>query len=98
MSQHHYHGDHDIAELQRQRVLSATCGTCGRALLPDGDCYGCEVDRLHGKLAAERDRLRECLELLLITIKTAASLGLIAKSDGLEIAVLKAKAALEGKK
>jgi hypothetical protein len=22
------------------------CGTCGRETLPDGDCYGCECDRL----------------------------------------------------
>ena len=22
------------------------CGNCGRECIPDGDCYGCEVDRL----------------------------------------------------
>ena len=29
-----------------------TCGTCGRFTPPDGDCYGCEADRLTARLAA----------------------------------------------
>ena len=29
-----------------------TCGTCGRACLPDGDCYGCEADRWIARAAA----------------------------------------------
>lgn len=32
--------------------LTITCGTCVRDCLPDGDCYGCEVDRLREELDA----------------------------------------------
>ncbi len=33
-------------EVQLETIKNATCLTCGRSLAPDGDCYGCEVDRL----------------------------------------------------
>jgi polyhydroxyalkanoate synthesis regulator phasin len=33
-------------EAQLETIKNATCLTCGRSLAPDGDCYGCEVDRL----------------------------------------------------
>lgn len=45
------------AEAQTATVRNATCLTCGRALPPDGDCYGCESDRLTTKWI----RLREVL-------------------------------------
>ena len=32
-------------------LRNAECGKCGRSLPPDGDCYGCESDRLTAELA-----------------------------------------------
>jgi hypothetical protein len=43
----------EMAEAQLVAVRDATCPTCGRSLPPDGDCYGCQVDRGD----AENDRM-----------------------------------------
>lgn len=45
-----------LAELARLRAQNealreSVCGTCGRSLAPDGDCYGCESDRLTARVA-----------------------------------------------
>ena len=31
--------------------MDPTCGECGRAMPPDGDCYGCAADRYGRALA-----------------------------------------------
>ena len=40
------------------------CGLCGRETLPDGDCYGCEGDRVHTRLKVLEVYLEtECSDL-----------------------------------
>ena len=52
-----WQGIDQIVELEAKvsRLQEHTCGSCGRSLPPDGDCYGCEVDRLRAKLEAVRE-------------------------------------------
>lgn len=45
----------ESAEAERLRaVIAADCPVCGRALPGDGDCYGCQVDRLQAVVDAAR--------------------------------------------
>jgi hypothetical protein len=49
------------SESECERLRDAECPKCGRSLPPDGDCYGCEVDRLNARnaeLESECERLR----------------------------------------
>jgi len=55
-----YEKQQEIASLKAERdrltaqnkiLREAACGKCSRALPPDGDCYGCEVDRMQAKCA-----------------------------------------------
>ena len=39
---------------KHEAVVNAECPQCGRSLSPDGDCYGCTVDRLQVEIAALR--------------------------------------------
>jgi len=66
--------DRERAELCPEARNGSVCGVCGRDCLPDGDCYGCEADRLTRLLAvtvtdlqartAERDEARTEYESL----------------------------------
>jgi len=59
-----------VTEIERlraenERMRQAECAKCGRSLPPDGDCYGCQADRLQeelqltrGAMAADDERLR----------------------------------------
>ena len=43
------------AEVEKLRdqiefLRTMKCGQCGRLMPPDGDCYGCEVDRLKAEI------------------------------------------------
>lgn len=42
---------------ENERLRQAECGRCGRSLPPDGDCYGCESDRLLAVLKSARNVL-----------------------------------------
>ena len=44
---HCVHRDELIEDMKQ-----AECGKCGRSLAPDGDCFGCEADRLTAENAA----------------------------------------------
>ncbi len=56
------------ARAKRLRALARDehreCGLCGRETLPDGDCYGCEGDRVHARLKVLEVYLEtECSDL-----------------------------------
>jgi len=45
-------------ELQKaQDLRNAECGNCGRALPPDGDCFGCSYDLAIEKIKGLQQRL-----------------------------------------
>ena len=45
-----YEEEIDRLRAESERLRQAECGHCGRALPPDGDCHGCEVDRLRARV------------------------------------------------
>ena len=81
-------GEEAVMEIEmRVSAQRHTCGTCGRDTLPDGDCYGCEADRLHRRVLelekhdqvyAEREKLqKEKFQKALITIERSGVPGAI---------------------
>ena len=43
---------------ENEMLRSLRCGKCGRQVTPDGDCYGCEMDRL----AVENKQIRTLMQ------------------------------------
>ena len=49
--------EHTTLRAENEKLRQAECGTCGKSLPPDGDCYSCEADRFRAQLeAAPRQR------------------------------------------
>ena len=61
---------------QNEFLKNAECGECKRSLAPDGDCYGCQAD----KLQAEIERLKTKIRRLKIAIGEAEQWGKIAEN------------------
>lgn len=49
-------------EAKLELLRQAECLHCGRSLPPDGDCYGCEVDRMAAQVVALREGLEKVLD------------------------------------
>ena len=56
---HCVHRDELIEDMKQ-----AECGKCGRSLAPDGDCFGCEADRLTADNAALRELLNRAAYIM----------------------------------
>jgi hypothetical protein len=44
---------------KRKRLLNLVCGNCGRAMPPDGDCFGCSYDLSIGIINGLKQRITE---------------------------------------